>query len=367
MVGLDNMKKVSLSVFFPAYNEEKNIKDVIETTFSYLEKEEKISEFEVITVDDGSKDKTVEIVKNLQNKYNDLVLVQHGENKGYGSALISGFKEAKKDYVFFSDADMQFDIKEISAFLEQIPEYDLVIGYRIKRQDSLMRILNARGWNILNWILFDLNVKDIDCAFKLIRRSLLDDIQLRSQGAMISAELLIRLFNKDIKYKELPVTHFSRTEGNPTGANLTVIARAFGEIAKLYFGELGPIYQKQAMKFISVGFVNTAIDFVIYFALTRLVEFFAIYFVLAKSISFFVGTLNSLILNHYWTFDKKSSITVGEGAKFYTTTLFGLVINAVFMYLFVGILEINDLIAFGLTTILTFIWNFILSKKWVFQ
>jgi glycosyltransferase involved in cell wall biosynthesis len=223
----------SISVFFPAYNEGKNIRKTIEKAQDVLRGICPV--FEIIVVDDGSRDDTADIVRDIMIKNPEVRLVQHSVNQGYGQALQSGIEASKYEYIFFSDADLQFDIGELHKFVEFIPEYDAVIGYRKKRRDRFIRILNARMWNIANFLAFGLRARDIDCAFKLIKSSILKKISLHSKGALISSEMLLKLSDAGAKIKELPVTHYPRNFGTPTGGNIGVIFKAFIEMGKLYF------------------------------------------------------------------------------------------------------------------------------------
>ena len=227
-------KSFSLSVFFPFYDEEENIRPTIKEAIKVLKSIKEISKFQIIIVDDGSKDKTKEIAENLAKKYPDIKVISHLKNLGYGSALISGIHNCFYDYIFFTDGDLQFDFKEIEKLLEFIPEYEVVIGYRFPRRDPFMRILNGLGWNLLNRIFFGLKVKDIDCAFKLFKREAVVNLPIISGGAMVSAEILIRLHRKGIKIKEVAVSHFPRKKGSPTGAKPSVIFRALKEFFYLY-------------------------------------------------------------------------------------------------------------------------------------
>jgi glycosyltransferase involved in cell wall biosynthesis len=229
----ETTKEYSLSVFFPFYNEEENIRPVVEKAINVLDNL-KLSNYEIIMVDDGSKDGTKQIAEELVKKYPRLKLVAHKKNQGYGAALISGFRAATGDYVFFSDGDSQFDFVEIKKLLRHIPECDVVIGYRSPRHDSPVRLLNAWGWNVLNRIFFGLKVKDIDCAFKLFKRELVLDLPIISGGAMVTAEMLIRLKEKGVFFKEVPVSHFPRRQGEATGASWKVIFRAFKEFYQFY-------------------------------------------------------------------------------------------------------------------------------------
>lgn len=231
------MRPLSLSIFFPAYNEEANIRETVESAVRAAEDSPLVGHYEVIVVDDGSRDGTARAVRLLAERHRAVRLVSHGENRGYGAALRSGFAAARMDYVFFTDADLQFDLGELDRLLLHAPRYDVVVGYRAPRRDPFMRLVNARAWSWLNRLLFGLAVADIDAAFKLFRADVIKRLPLRSRGAMISAELLIRLLRRGQEIKEVPVTHAPRRAGAPTGAKLSVILRALSEMAALY-GEL---------------------------------------------------------------------------------------------------------------------------------
>jgi len=226
-------KQQAISVFFPAYNEEKNIKNTVLNALKILPNYAK--DYEVIVVDDGSQDKTAQIVGDLSQKNSHIRIISHKRNQGYGASLKSGLDGAKFPWIAFTDSDGQFDFSEIGEFLNELNGADLVIGYRKKRAEGWLRIFNAKGWAFLNRILFGLNVKDIDCGFKLLKRKVIDSIpKLESNGAMVSAELLIKAKKMGFKIKEVPVTHLPRQEGNPSGANFKVIGRAFKELLRLY-------------------------------------------------------------------------------------------------------------------------------------
>jgi glycosyltransferase involved in cell wall biosynthesis len=230
-----------ISLFYPAFNEEANISKAVEIAGSVLGKllsERKIEDYEIIVIDDGSADRTGTIADKLAGQDQRVKVVHHKINLGYGAALWSGLQAAQYEWVFFTDADLQFSLDEIGKLLEFTNEYKAIIGYRAPRRDSLVRLINAKGWNILNRILFGLKVRDIDCAFKLLDRRLVAELPLETRGATMSAEMLIRLQRKGIRFKEVPVTHLPRTKGRATGARLSVIIRAFRELFALY----GKIY-----------------------------------------------------------------------------------------------------------------------------
>lgn len=357
---------ISLTVFFPTFNEEKSIVETVLRTIHALDESPYVGDYEVLVIDDGSTDATPELVEKLAHRYPRVRGITHPYNKGYGTALKTGLSHATKEYVFFTDADLQFDIVELHSLLVHLPHYDAVIGYRAPRRDPYMRLLNARGWNWLNRFLFGLRVQDIDCAFKIFRRDVVTRIPLRSTGAMINAEILIQLRQMDVPLKEVPVSHLPRTQGSPTGAKPSVILRALSEMIALYQGGLGSITHRQALKFMGVGVVNTALDLLIYVTLTRTTEVFADHLVVAKFLSFFAGTVSSLFLNRYWTFEMRSRPRIAEVLRFYTVVSISLVVNVVVMNMLL-VLGVYDLIALIATTVLTFAISFSLSKAWVFR
>ncbi len=226
----------SLSVFMPAYNEEKNISKTLEQVLEVL-KSLNLKNYEVIVVNDGSKDGTAQVVEGWEKKNSHVKLVNHDKNKGYGEAVKTGFYAAKYDYLVFIDSDGQFDFSDINKFLEKIETSDIVVGYRVNRQDSLMRIINGWGWTQLSNILFGLGVKDVDCAFKLFKRKVIETIpHLEStRGAMINPEVLAKAKLAHFKIVEVGVRHFPRREGKQTGANFEVILSSFWDLIKFWW------------------------------------------------------------------------------------------------------------------------------------
>lgn len=326
-----------------------------------------VSDFEIILVNDGSSDGSAIIADRLAREDERVRVIHHPKNMGYGQALKTGISAARMDYVFFTDADLQFDIIELNALLAHTEEFPVVIGYRAPRRDPAMRLLNAWAWNLLNRTLFGLHIRDIDCAFKIFKRELVQDLALESQGAMISAEILIRLTRQGIPVKQIPVSHLPRVYGSATGAKLSVITRAFSEMLQLYRGELGLASVHQEMlKFMAVGVVNTILDLSLYYILTRYTFLFSAHIVAAKFFSFLAGTISSLYLNRSWTFGITGQLTAKELFRFYSVVSLSIVIDVYLMALFVN-MGMYDLAALGLTTVAVFGGNFVLSKLWVFR
>jgi glycosyltransferase involved in cell wall biosynthesis len=225
------MKKYPLSIFFPCFNEEPNVEKV---ALGALAVARRISDdYEIIIVNDGSSDRTGEIADRLSRQYPEIRVVHHERNKGYGAALQSGFKSARKELVFYTDGDGQFNIEEITKLLPLIEEYDIVSGYRINRRDPVIRKVNAFLWGTLVNLLFKFKISDVDSAFKLYRREIFDQITMESQGALIDTEVLAKARAKGFTITEVGVTHYPRQAGEQTGAKLTVIIKAFKELFKL--------------------------------------------------------------------------------------------------------------------------------------
>lgn len=218
----------SLSVVLPAYNEEHAIAATVERVLHVLANW--LHDFEVIVVNDGSSDGTATILARLSANDTRVRVVTHERNQGYGATLADGFAAAQKTLTFFMDADGQFDIRDLEQFLALIDAYDAVIGYRLQRQDTWMRKLNAWGWKIVTRLALGLRVRDIDCAFKLLRTAFLHAYPLETRGAMINAELLYKLKRAGCTTAEVGVHHLPRQGGRATGARPGVIARAFHEL-----------------------------------------------------------------------------------------------------------------------------------------
>jgi len=224
---------INISVAIPAYNEAENIAGMIEDVAR--EVGALADDVEIIVVDDGSKDATAEVVRGLAVRYPQLRLVQHEANQGYGAAVFDGLTSATKELVFFTDGDRQFDLREVRSLLEGLGSADLVVGYRAPRRDPFMRRLNGRGWSLLVTALFGYTARDIDCAFKLMRRSVIDRLkgEVKSRGATFSAEFLVRAKHAGFRIAEVPVRgHRPRVAGSPTGARPAVVFRAFRELVR---------------------------------------------------------------------------------------------------------------------------------------
>lgn len=229
-----------VSIVLPAYNEEANIVEAVERATAVADR--LCEEHEIVVVDDGSRDKTAELVLQLCDADPRIRLIRNARNRGYGDAVRTGLRSARLDLVFFTDADNQFDINQLDLLLDRIDRAHVVAGYRIKRQDSLSRRITARVWNQVVRALFYVPVRDIDCAFKLFRRDVFDTIDIESMGAMVNTELMVKIGRTGKTVVEVGVTHLPRTAGTARGAKLSVIIRALIEVSRMYdrLASLGP-------------------------------------------------------------------------------------------------------------------------------
>ncbi len=221
-----------ISVIFPAFNEEANIRCTVETMLKVLPKV--ATRWEIIVVDDGSSDATALVCDRLKAQNPEVKVIRHEQNRGYGAALKSGIMSAKYDLIFFSDADGQFNYRDLEQLICWSKDYDIVAGYRGKRHDPLYRRVNALGWNILVRLVLGIKVRDIDCAFKLFRREVFDHVQIRCVGAMVNTEILAQATQLGMRIRQVKVTHLPRRHGKQSGANVHVILKAFRELWRLW-------------------------------------------------------------------------------------------------------------------------------------
>lgn len=205
-------KLSSISAFFPCYNDAGTIASLVTSTFRTLRS--LTDDYEVIVVDDVSKDFSREILEELKTHYKNLKVVYHKQNKGYGGALRSGFANSTKDFVFYTDGDGQYDPRELALLVpEMVDGVDIVNGYKIQRHDPFYRIIIGKIYYFVVKNLFRLNIKDVDCDFRLIRRSVFDKIELESNDGAICVEMVKKLQNAGFVFSEVPVNHYHRVCG----------------------------------------------------------------------------------------------------------------------------------------------------------
>ena len=201
-----------ISIFLPAYNDEKTIEKLVLDAISVLEP---LSfDYEIIIIDDASKDATGKVAERLVKNYRKVRLLQHKKNRDYGGVLKTGFANAAKEWVFYTDGDGQYDIKEIIKLLPYAGEYDLINGYILKRNDSNYRMLFGRMYQFLLDICFGKTLKYVNCDFRLIKKAAIDRVEINSNSGFAPAEMVIKLTRNGIKVKQILINHFARKYGH---------------------------------------------------------------------------------------------------------------------------------------------------------
>ncbi|HSK11426.1 MAG TPA: glycosyltransferase family 2 protein [Vicinamibacterales bacterium] len=223
-----------LSVFFPAYNDSGTIASLVIAAVRTAGR--LTSDFEVLVVNDGSTDHTAEIAEELSRLYPQVRVVQHERNRGYGGALRSGFSAATKEFVFYTDGDAQYDPREMAALWARMEDgVDLVNGYKISRSDPFHRILIGRMYHHAVKTLFGLTVRDVDCDFRLMRRSVFDRITLEKSSGVICLEMMKKITDAGFRIVEVPVHHYHRACGKSQFFNLRRVLRTGTDVMKLWW------------------------------------------------------------------------------------------------------------------------------------
>jgi glycosyltransferase involved in cell wall biosynthesis len=224
------MARPRLSLVLPAYNEEGNIERAV---WAAAAAGALAGSYEVVVVDDGSRDATRERLAAVEAEMGPrLRVVRHEKNRGYGVALRNGFAAAEGDLVFYTDSDNQFDLSELAGILPLMSEWDAVLGYRIARQDARRRLLTSWVFNRLACVVFDLTVRDLNCSFKLFRREVLQSLPLAADDFFIDTELVVRLHRGGWRYVERGVTHLPRTAGQST-VRLSDVPRTLAAVVRM--------------------------------------------------------------------------------------------------------------------------------------
>jgi glycosyltransferase involved in cell wall biosynthesis len=223
-----------LSVFFPAYNDSGTIASMVVT--AVLAAGRLTPDFEVLVVNDGSRDATRQIADELARVYPQVRVIHHEVNRGYGGALRSGFAHASKEFVFYTDGDAQYDPAEVADLWARLgPGVDLVNGYKISRSDPLHRIVIGRVYHHMVKLLFGLKVRDVDCDFRLMRRSIFDTVQLTKSSGVICLEMMKKIQDAGFTIVEAPVHHYHRAYGKSQFFNFRRIARTAVDVLKLWW------------------------------------------------------------------------------------------------------------------------------------
>lgn len=229
----------SISVFFPAYNDAPSLPSLVSDAFEVLKNYG--CDYELIVINDGSTDNTGEVLAKLQHaNAGRMRVVTHETNRGYGGALRSGFSAATKELVFYTDGDAQYDVRELPKLLaEMTPDVGLVNGYKLERNDPSHRIWIGRVYNFVARTLFRIRIRDIDCDFRLIRKSLLDDIQLSSTSGTVCVELVRKLESSPYRVVEVGVHHYPRQHGRSQFFRVRSLLTTLYQLIWLYADGLG--------------------------------------------------------------------------------------------------------------------------------
>lgn len=289
---MEKLKEVS--AFFPAYNEEKNIENMVRQAEKVLG--EVAEKYEIIVIDDGSKDRTAEIVNQISTGNERVRLVSHKKNMGYGMALRTGFKSCKYEWMVFTDSDGQFDFSEFPNFIEEQRKTgaDLVVGYYRKRAVPFKRKFNTFIWQLIIRALLGLKIRDIDCGFKFIRKRVIDEMTLISErGAFISTEFLSKAVQHKYKIVEIPVNHYPRKAGDATGADIKVILNSFKDLYKV---------KKRFILFFFVGATSTLLSLVIF----NILFWAGFTFQLSLVLSLLSSVAYNFLMNRNLTFSAKT-------------------------------------------------------------
>lgn len=202
----------SLSIFLPCYNDEGTIGSTILKSFDILRRV--TDDYEVIVVDDGSKDNSLKVLEELNRNYKELKIVKHPKNMGYGAALRDGFLNATKDFIFYTDGDGQYDVYELAELISHMNDgVDIVNGYKIKRSDPIHRKIIGRLYHNVMKVLFDIKIRDVDCDFRLFRRNIFDKVHLQSNDGGICVEFVKKCHDANLNFAEVPVHHYYRVSG----------------------------------------------------------------------------------------------------------------------------------------------------------
>ena len=347
-----------VSVFFPAYNEEDNIEKTVINANDVLKKI--AGEYEILVINDGSNDKTAEVVEKMILSNNKIRLISHDVNKGYGSAVRSGFKYSKYEWVVLMDSDGQFDFSEFPNFIKTQKETnaDLVIGYYKKRKVSFMRKLNSWIWQLIIRILFGLKVKDIDCGFKLIRKNVIDTMNLESnRGAFISTEFLVKAKEKEKKIVEIPITHYPREAGEATGSDIKVILNSFKDLYRI---------KRTFFVFCFVGATSALLSIIIF----NILLFFGLSFIVSLLIGILSSIVYNFLMNRNLTFTAKETPVkkqIGKYGVVYAVSK-GLNLGVSFLvslFLGPGLIQSNIAVIVGIAVSIPF--SFFGSLLWAFK
>jgi len=224
----------SISTFFPAYNDGGTIASMV--VMASIIMAELTDDYEVIVVNDGSQDYTADVLNKLEQTMPHVRIIHHPKNRGYGGALRTGFKSATKDLIFYTDGDAQYDVQDLRVLYAKMADgVDMVQGYKISRNDPLIRKIIGPTYHFTVKTLFGLHLRDVDCDFRLIRRSVFDKVRLTRNSGVICVELMKKIQDNGFKIVEAPVNHYHRAYGRSQFFNFKRIWRTGVDLTRLWF------------------------------------------------------------------------------------------------------------------------------------
>ncbi|GMU92656.1 MAG: hypothetical protein AMXMBFR4_17140 [Candidatus Hydrogenedentota bacterium] len=229
--------KYSVSIFYPCYNDWGTIASMVLLSLRTAERLE--LDYDLTIVDDGSGPHTQDILDEIERRFPTVRILRHKRNLGYGGALRSGFAASTKEWIFYTDGDAQYDVRELALLLEKAgPDVDIVQGYKIHRHDPLHRIIIGRIYHHIVKLLFGLKIRDTDCDFRLIRRSVFDRVKLKHDSGVICAEMMMRITREGFRVVETPVHHHQRAHGKSQFFNFPRLFRVAVNLSGLWFEEV---------------------------------------------------------------------------------------------------------------------------------
>lgn len=224
----------SISAFFPAYNDGGTIPSMVLTALLALR--QVTDDYEIIVVNDGSRDYTAEVLEELASRYPELRVIHHPHNRGYGGALRTGFSAASKEWIFYTDGDAQYDPRELTKLVAALDDgVDVVNGYKITRHDPISRRIIGRVYHHFVRLAFGFKLRDVDCDFRLIRRSLFDEIELKSDTGTICLEMVKKFQDAGYVFAEVPVHHYHRQYGVSQFFNWRRLLRTARQLCTLWW------------------------------------------------------------------------------------------------------------------------------------
>lgn len=231
------MATPNISIFYPCYNDWATMASMVLYTIQTAERLN--LNYDITIVDDGSPTIVQELLDDLERRFDCVQIVRHPNNRGYGAALRTGFAAATKDWVFYTDGDAQYDVRELTLLVEHArPDVDVVQGYKISRHDPIHRIVIGRIYHWIVKLAFGLRLRDVDCDFRLMRRSIFEGITLESDSGVICAEMMTKVQRAGFHIVEVPVHHYQRAHGKSQFFNFRRILRVATQLTTLWYREV---------------------------------------------------------------------------------------------------------------------------------